>query len=546
MCGIIDKARDAEQSVLWKISVLWMVMAEAVDIMPMVSLVVMFSLYTTVLNQPLTAQVAFTALSLVSTIRERISSLGYITRNITNAMISFDRLDRYFNSTRPLIHFPEGPLRIQNATFRCNQKADFVLRDVSIDFVEGGLNVVQGASGSGKTTLLLSILGETTKENGHITRPGDVAFSSQAAWLQNASIKDNILFNSEYEDVRYDRVIKACCLGIDLAELEQGEDTQVGENGTALSGGQKARVAFARALYSKAPLLLLDDIFSALDSKTATSVWESCFCGDLLKGRTVVLVTQINWIAQQADLAIVLENGSILSQEQNIGVVRKSVQLSKDDAEENKTTAGDDANGNGHSGANGANSTANANGKPAKSPSPEKKDDIAEEMKATGKTGRLSFFQYMVCFGGVGYALFSLFSLFLSMASYFAISLWVSYWVDTTASGHGRDISFYLGIYTAISVGTLILDAFAFLIFANGGWQAAKQLHTQFIRGVLNVSLDWYKVSRVDTAPGQKLTPTSSRTHPPAESSTVCPGTWPPSTISSTASSKARSPWSSN
>lgn len=505
MCGIIDRARDAEQKVLWKISVLWVVMAEAVDIMPMVSLVVMFSLYTTVLNQPLTAQVAFTALSLVSTIRERISSLGYITRNLTNALISFDRLDRYFNSTRPLIRFPEGPLRVHDATFKRNQKADFVLRDISIDFVEGGLNVVQGASGSGKTTLLLSILGETTKEAGEITRPSDVAFSSQTAWLQNTSIKDNILFNSEYEEVRYERVIKASCLHIDLAELGEGENTQVGENGTALSGGQKARVALARSLYSKAPLLLLDDVFSALDSKTAASVWESCFCGDLLKGRTVVLVTQINWIAKQADLTIFLGNGSILSQEQNIGVVRRSVQLSKDDIEEDKIAA-DDSNGNGNSNTNGAMDTTRGNDKPAKSSPTQEKDVIAEEMNATGKTGRLSFFQYMVYFGGVGYAMFSLLSLFLYIASYFAISLWVSYWVDSTESGHGRDISFYLGIYIGISIGSFILDAFAFLIFANGGWHAAKKLHTQFIRGVLNVSLDWYKVSAAntnDTACGQ-------------------------------------------
>lgn len=326
--------------------------------------------------------------------------------------------------------------------------------------------------------------------------------------MQNASIKDNILFNSEHEEVRYERVIKASCLGIDLAELGEGEDTQVGENGTALSGGQKARVALARALYSKAPLLLLDDIFSALDSKTTASVWESCFCGDLLKGRTVVLVTQINWIAKQADLAIVLENGSILSQEQNIGVVHRSMQLSKDDVKENKIAA-DDSNGNGNSNTNGATDTTRGNNKPAKSSSTQKKDIIAEEMKATGKTGRLSFFQYMIYFGGVGYAIFSLFSLFLYIASYFAIGLWVSYWVDSTESGHGRDISFYLGIYIAISVGSLILDAFAFLIFANGGWHAAQKLHTQFIRGVLNVSLDWYRVGTAntgDTACGQANT----------------------------------------
>lgn len=493
MTAIIDDARDAEQKVLWQIALLWVLVGQASEIMPMLSLVVMFVLYTVVLGEPLTAQVAFTSLTLMNILRSHIAMLGYVSRNAMNAWISFERLDQYYNNTKPLIRYPEGPLRIQEATFKRNQKADFALRDVSIDFVEGGLNTVQGASGSGKTTLLLSILGETVKQGGNVTRPSDVAFSSQTAWLQNASLKNNILFTSEYEEVRYKRVIEACCLPIDLAELENGDETEVGENGTALSGGQKARVALARALYSKAPLLLLDDIFAALDAKTAASVWELCFCGDLLKGRTVVLVTQINWIAEQSDLAIVLESGSVVSQEQNIGVVRKAVYLSKVQIDEDSDDTTDETNGNG---INGTNGSSNGNGNVAKRPASTKKDDINDEMRATGKTGRLSFFQYMLYFGGVGYAIFTMLSTLSCVILFLCINFWVGIWVDDVESGKATDISFYLGIYTALSVGTLALDSFSFLVYANGGWQAAKKLHAAFIRSVLNVSLDWYKVSR--------------------------------------------------
>ncbi|KAJ4416457.1 hypothetical protein N0V82_006722 [Gnomoniopsis sp. IMI 355080] len=489
MTKIVDSAREQEQKVLWHISLLWMLLGQVGEIMPMVALVAMFSLYTTVINEPLTAQVAFTTLTLVATIREHFTNLGYFSKHLMNAKISIERLDRYFNSTKPLIDYPEGPLCIKNATFKRNQSADFILENVSIDFVEGGLNTIQGASGSGKTTLLLAILGETIKEAGEVTRPGDVAFSSQTPWLQNETIKNNILFSSEYEEVRYQRVIEACCLPEDLAELVNGDETLVGENGTALSGGQKSRVALARALYSKAPLLLLDDIFSALDAKTASSVWKLCFCGDLLKGRTVVLVTQINWIAEQSDLTVRLENGTIVSKEQNLGVVRKSIQLLKDEVEgdTNKPINGTDENG-----AHGTNGTGNGNGEATK-PIATKKDEIDDEMKATGKTGRLSFFQYMVYFGGVGYALFALFSTFLSLSVYYGITLWVGIWVDEIDSGHARDISYYLGIYTALAVGSLILDAFQFLIYANGGWRAAKRLHAAFIRSVMNVSLNWFK-----------------------------------------------------
>ncbi|KAF3767843.1 P-loop containing nucleoside triphosphate hydrolase protein [Cryphonectria parasitica EP155] len=495
MAHIIDTSRSAEQKVLWRISLLWALLGQSMEIMPMISLVAMFSLYTAVLQKPLTAQVAFTTLSLVSTMRSNIGMIGFLTRHVTNAMISLERFDKYFNNTKPMVSYPEGPLRIQNATFQRNKKAEFYLRDISIDFVEGGLTVVQGASGSGKTTLLLSILGETIKEAGEVVRPADVGFSSQTAWLQNASIKSNILFNSELDEVRYDRVIQACCLPADLAELPNGDETEVGENGTALSGGQKARVALARALYSKAPLLLLDDIFAALDSKTAASLWELCFCSDLLKGRTVVLVTQINWIAQQSDLAVKLENGKIISQEQNIGVVRKPIHIVKDDINEEANGSGDKptTTSDGSNGSNGTSSNGNSKAAAAKKPVPVKKDEIADEMRATGNTGRLSFFQYMIYYGGVGYAIFALVSSFVGIAVYLSINLWVSRWVDDVGSGHAKDVSFYLGIYTALSVGYLLLDAFIFLIYANGGWIAAKRLHATFIRSVLNVSLDWYK-----------------------------------------------------
>lgn len=489
MARIIDKARDAEQKVLWRIALLYTLLGEAVEFMPMVSLVVMFTLYTSVLKEPLTAQVAFTVLSLVSTMRNNIGMFGYLSKNVTNAWISFDRLNRYFTNTTPLVTYPEGPLRIENATFRRNKKADFTLKDVSIDFVEGGLNTIFGASGSGKTTLLLSILGETIKESGAVTRPDDVAFSSQTAWLQSATIRENILFSSPMEETRYKRVIEACCLPLDLSELPDGDETEVGENGTALSGGQKARVALARALYSKAPLLLLDDIFSALDSKTTASVWEQCFCSDLLKDRTTVLVTQVKWIAEQADLHVVLENGNITSQEQHIGVVRKPVQVAKDAIEGDGPDATTTSNGNGTNGVNGGEAP-----KPSAAPKP-KKDDIAKEMEATGNTGRMSFFQYMTYFGGPAYPFITLIGTVVGTASLLATTLWVSVWVDAVDSGDAVDVSYYLGIYAAISVGNLAIDAVVFLIYANGGWQAAKRLHAEFVRSVMNVSLAWYKVS---------------------------------------------------
>lgn len=230
-------------------------------------------------------------MTLSRTLRKNLAMATNMSRMITAAVVSAKRLDRYINNVTPLVRHPTGPLRIRNGSFRLHKKALFALRDISVDFVEGGLNVVTGASGSGKSTLLLAILGETLVESGTVTRPQDIAFASQQPWLQNDTIRGNILFNSDYEEARYNRVVNACGLPIDFNEFPERDATEVGESGASLSGGQKSRVALARALYSKAPVLLLDDIFSALDTKTAASVWKDCFCGELLRGRTIVLVS---------------------------------------------------------------------------------------------------------------------------------------------------------------------------------------------------------------------------------------------------------------
>jgi len=188
------------------------------------------------------------------------------------------------------------------------------------------------------------------------------------------------------EKARYDRVVAACCLPEDLKELPLRDQTVVGENGTSLSGGQKARVALARALYSKAPLLLLDDIFSALDAKTSAGVWKRCFCSDLLHGRTIVLVTQVPWISSQADMAISLEKGQVNSAEPNIGVVRQPIKIAEvlggdadDDETETETPPEPELQPNGDS--------LNDPNKVAQDASV--KNVVDEEMKASSSAGRL-------------------------------------------------------------------------------------------------------------------------------------------------------------
>lgn len=378
-------ARAAEQKELWRTSMIQASLNQVMQIVPYLSLLVMFGLHVGLSKRRLDAATAFTTIFLVKNVRRNIMQASAFGRNFASALVSVNRLDRYFESTVPLPKYPVGPLHIEGASFRKTKAATFTLNDINLDFAQGGLNVIGGSSGSGKTTLLLSILGETYLESGSVTRPDDVAYASQSAWLQNDSIQANVLFGSPMERFRYDSVIEACCLWEDFKELPARDMTIVGENGTSLSGGQKARVALARALYSKAPLLLLDDIFAALDAKTAAGVWKHCFCTNLLGGRTTVLVTNLPWIAEQADLSVTLEKGQVEVVDTQIGVVRKPIAIAR-------VLGGD---GDEDEGCNGTVQEIQPHGDNFNDTSKileEKylKDIVSQEMKASGKVGRMT------------------------------------------------------------------------------------------------------------------------------------------------------------
>lgn len=326
MKDYIIKIRAKEQRHLWRVDMLYALMGETTEFIPVLSLLAIFTLYVTVLDKPLTAPVAFTTVTLVKMIKTNLYLLGVISPRLTRASLSLGRIDKFFDATSPLQLHASGPLGMHQATFRRNRKVHFVLEDISIDFVQGGLNIVTGSSGSGKTTLLLGLLGEAECHAGDVTRPRDIAYASQTPWLQALSIRDNILFGHPYNAQRYRDVLHVTCLLVDLGEFACGDETKVGESGASLSGGQRARVALARALYSDAPVLLLDDVFSALDTKTVIELWNRVFCADYLGGRTVVLISQVPWMFSKADLLITLAGGRIESTHYNIDMVRTPIE----------------------------------------------------------------------------------------------------------------------------------------------------------------------------------------------------------------------------
>eukprot|EP01155_Anaeramoeba_flamelloides_P023514 Anaeramoba_flamelloidesa807701_5206.p1 GENE.a807701_5206~~a807701_5206.p1 ORF type:complete len:948 (-),score=243.47 a807701_5206:15-2858(-) len=172
--------------------------------------------------------------------------------------------------------------------------------------------MIVGPVGSGKSSLLYAILGELPRKEGSISVKGTIAYCPQEAWIQNATLKENIVFFKEFDDNRYKKVISCCALDPDFKILPGGDQTEIGEKGVNLSGGQKARVSLARSVYADKEIVLLDDPLSAVDAHVGRHIFDKCIKGDLLLGKTIVLVTHQLQFLPQADHVIVMNKGKII------------------------------------------------------------------------------------------------------------------------------------------------------------------------------------------------------------------------------------------
>ena len=187
------------------------------------------------------------------------------------------------------------------------------LSNVTVNLHGNKLMFVTGPIGSGKSSLLHVIAGSMSVTSGKVLVKGKVGLSSQVPWIFSGTVRDNILFGNEFCPERYHKVIEACALKDDLDNFPQGDLTELGERGISLSGGQKARVSLARAVYFDADIYLLDDPLKAVDSKTGRHIFQQCI-KRLLSDSMRILVTHQLQYASQADCILILESGKIVSE----------------------------------------------------------------------------------------------------------------------------------------------------------------------------------------------------------------------------------------
>ncbi|CAG8506025.1 1335_t:CDS:10 [Funneliformis caledonium] len=353
----------------------WVYMGNVWMCLPLFIMLSVFWTYTKLFGNELTATVAFTALALFNNLRHALDEGPSTIVAIIQARVSIERVEKFLiepelkrmnsqpNSNDPKIGFKSASFQwfdgtastTNDSSVNSNQNSvnKFTLFDMNIEFPVGELSIICGPTGSGKTSLLMALLGELECISGQVFLPREVsskdmggapsgiAYVAQTAWLQNATIKDNILFGLPFDEDRYNKVLNTCALNKDLEIFEFGDKTEIGEKGITLSGGQKQRIALARAVYSQAKIIIMDDCLSAVDSHTAKHIYEKCLLGDIMEGRTRILVTHhVGLCLRGSSKVVVMKNGRIIGQGTPSEVLSKGIleEISLEEREEQKNT----------------------------------------------------------------------------------------------------------------------------------------------------------------------------------------------------------------
>jgi ABC-type multidrug transport system fused ATPase/permease subunit len=248
-----------------------------------------------------------------------------ISLNKVENFLSTQERDSSYHTRRPTSEL-ENAIEVKNGSFYW-QKEDneeefmpemgFTLRNINISIRKGEFIALIGEFGSGKSSIINAILGEMNNESSTVAVNGSVAYANQMPWILNDTVKNNILFGEPLDDRRYIKAIHYSRLETDLSLFAQGDATVIGERGSTLSGGQRARISLARALYREADIYILDDIFSALDAHVSAFIFQETLTKHL-KGRTILLATHLVNYLNLVNRVFLIDGGKIEELEQHV------------------------------------------------------------------------------------------------------------------------------------------------------------------------------------------------------------------------------------
>ncbi|KAJ5069267.1 multidrug-resistance like protein 1 isoform i [Anaeramoeba ignava] len=547
--------RDKEISILKKILILRVSFTVLYTMLPLLTAVTTFVVYGST-GKKLTAEKVFTSIALFELMRVQLLFLPWTIVSFSNFKVSMKRIETFLLSPeipeenreihrqRVDPNSNEVQITIQNGSFTYdtnnnqnnnnNNEIDIkkeipleeqksqkqvLLKNISLDFEPRKLTMIIGPVGSGKSSLLAAILGEMVQLQGKTTIKGSIAYVSQEAWIQNGTVKENILFGHALDKKRYNQVIESCALIPDLAVLPAGDSTEIGEKGVNISGGQKQRISLARAIYSNADIFLFDDPLSAVDSHVGRHIFDQAILGKVLQTKTRILVTHQLQYLPHSDFIIVIKDGEVFAKGTFEELIHKGVDFSnllgdqEKRVDESETSDDDDDDDILDENLNKKNKKEKIkwidlqpetesdpfgddsdveidielppNENREKEVSKEKVENkkgelVKEEEREFGAVASFYYKHYIKVAGGCCILFIVIVSGIFRESFRVAADYWLAIWTDGTIF-HDKTDRFYIGIYVAISCG-MFLFAFIFsAIWIFASIRASKRIHNDLL-----------------------------------------------------------------
>ncbi|XP_059614039.1 multidrug resistance-associated protein 1-like [Phlebotomus argentipes] len=484
----------------------------------------------------LDATTAFMSLALLNILRMPMTMFPMVITMSMQAWVAVTRINKFMNSEEldpdNVTHHPhKSALVIENGLFTWGEE-EVTLKNINMNVPKGALTAVVGPVGCGKSSLISALLGEMEKKQGNVNTDGTIAYVPQQAWIQNATLQDNILFGMKMNRQHYDKVIEACALKADIDMLPGGDQTEIGEKGINLSGGQKQRVSLARAVYSGVDIYLLDDPLSAVDAHVGKHIFDNVIGPKgLLAGKTRLLVTHGISYLPHMDEILVISNGEIsesghykelLAQKGAFSefLVEHLQEMEDDEVDEIKEVLAVKPEGRqlleralsirstsskgSKKGSVRGSMRGSMRKRPSNSSKLEKEGIIVPKVGTTliekeeSATGKVSWAVYIKYFKGVGVwmTFWALLMNLLNQGFSAGANLWLTRWAEDDEAHLPANRDMYLGVYGALGGGQAITLFFSTIALAIGCLKAAKTLHHKLLSHTLRLPMSFF-----DTTP---------------------------------------------
>ena len=438
----------------------------------------------------LTPTNVFAGLSVIRVVRNSMYMLPNIVNTFIQTKISLTRIQDYLRSKDQGVYIQQTystrSIFLKNSSFaweipEVSEKGELVetktsLKDINLEVFDGELIAVVGKVASGKSSLLQALIQNMhlvkSSEDSSVSIKGNIAFCSQEAWIQNKTIRDNILFGKELDEKMYWEVIRVCMLRSDLQILPGGDLTEIGERGINLSGGQKARVNIARAIYSEADIYLFDDPLAALDQYVGKTLFEECIFKHL-KGKTRVIVTNNQQFLSHADRIVVLDQGKIVQQGTFDELISVSGYFKDEFMVDLKQTE-----------LSGTAPVESADKQEVKA-----KKLVESEERAIGSVKLSVYKTYYNYAGGMTVILLGLLTMSLWQADRMGTDIFLAEWTDESESEQRRNLMFNILVFT---VGSMSINVFIFFRVLNtyiASLRASRVMFNTMLKSLIDASI---------------------------------------------------------